>query len=377
MKIVYIENVRMPSERAHAYQIVQTCANWGRLGHHVILVTPERTRGQNIFSYFHLPSNLFQHVALRTADPLSWRWFFLKRIAYFFQRFFFLRAVRASVRTESADVWYTRDVAMVEALGSPAKSFVLELHDSPERLKKRWNKINLFISRVVVITKNMREPLIALGVHPDKIFVAPDGFDPDEMRNLPDREAVRQSLNIPREAIVCLYLGSLYPWKGVDLVVQTWHRLPSNAYLFIVGGPAQDQLRLKRLVSHEDAERVHFFDQMPHEQAIRFLSAADLGLLTSSPHDAHGRLYTSPLKLFEYLAAGLPILASDVPSSRELLTEDVARFYEPTSDGFVSALRMIIEHPSWIDLARSRAKAFVQPYTWKSRSRSIAEWLEA
>lgn len=80
MKIIYVENVRVPSERAHAYQISQTCAWFARLGHDVTLVNPDRAGGKDIFTEYGLEPGLLKHVTLRIIDPLSWDWFPLKRL---------------------------------------------------------------------------------------------------------------------------------------------------------------------------------------------------------------------------------------------------------------------------------------------------------
>ncbi len=377
MKIVYIENVRMPSERAHAYQIAQTCAAWSRAGHTVVLVNPSRARGQSLFDYFHLPDQLFQHITLPVFDLLQWSWI-PRPLAYFIQRWSFLRATRRWMKTvPDVDVWYTRDVAMVAGLGASDRRFVLELHDAPERLHKRWKLLQPLIRGFVTITKTMLPKLKELGVPDVCTFVAPDGFDPEEFRSLSTREDARKELGIPADAFVAFYLGGLFAWKGIDLVVASWAQTLTRAHLIVIGGPKQDRERLEALVPLNLKARVHFFDQTPHQKAIRLFSSADIGLLTSSPKEDHGRLYTSPLKQFEYLAAGLPILASDVPSSHEILDETVARFYQPSVEGFVSVLHFVMQNPAWLSQSASRARTFVQPYSWQTRSEGVVRWLEA
>ena len=109
MKLVYIENVRVPSERAHAYQIVQTCAWLARLGHSVTLVNPSRAGGADAFQAYGLTAGLFTHVALPSWDPLSVPWVRPKAIAYALQRWAFTRAARQWSTSQPADVWYSRD----------------------------------------------------------------------------------------------------------------------------------------------------------------------------------------------------------------------------------------------------------------------------
>jgi glycosyltransferase involved in cell wall biosynthesis len=375
MKIIYVENVRIPSERAHAYQIVQTCAWFARLGHEVVLVNPDRAGGRDVFEAFGIEKDLFRHVRLRVVDPLSWSWFPFKKLAYVLQRFSFALAVKEWASAQHADMWYTRDPAVVDVLKRANRPFALELHDRPDAQPRRWKRIRAFVSRYVVITNGLAKMLHGLGVDDHMIRVAPDGYDPKDLLSTRDRVQQRQRLGLLEDAFVAMYTGSLYPWKGVDLVVGAWHRTDARAHLVVIGGPEGDRKRLEGLVGPGAASRVHFFPTMDHVLAIQSLAAADVGLLTSSDAEDIGRLYTSPLKQFEYLATGLPIVASDVPSSHEVLTPDVARFYPLTEDGFCEAFNRVMEDDDWLEAARQYGPALVAPYTWEARARTILQHL--
>lgn len=375
MKIIYVENVRIPSERAHAYQIVQTCVWLARFGHDVTLVNPARASGKDVFQAYGLGSDVFSHVTLPVVDPLSWP-LISKKIAYGLERWFFIRALRRWASSQRANVWYTRDPAMVEALLDSSRKIVLELHDTPDSNPKRWMAIKDRVSAFVVISSGLKSRLIELGISAEKISVAPDGYDPLDFVSLPKRDAVRDRLKIPRSAFVAMYTGTFYPWKGVDLVVRSWQRTPEQAHLVLIGGPEADRARLQSLLDPSAALRVHFIPQMEHRQAIEALVAADVGLLTTSPDFEIGRAYTSPLKQFEYLAAGLPVLASDVRSSHEVLTDEVAMFYAPNDRGFPDTLFRVLNEPAWLEQARRRAPEMVKSYTWEARAHTIEATLE-
>lgn len=373
MKIIYVENVRIPSERAHAYQIVQTCAWFARSGHDVVLVNPNRAGGKNVFQAYDLASDLFHHTRLDVTDPLSWSWFPSKKVAYALQRFSFARAITRWARDRKADIWYTRDPAMVDILRDRERRFVLELHDRPDAQPARWERIKPFVSAYVVITKGLKDVLVSLGIDAARIHVAPDGYDPKDFALSADRTNERERLGVPRDAFVVMYAGSFYPWKGVDLVVRAWPKTDANAHLVLIGGPQEDRDRLERLANAHP--RIHLHPAVAHDQAVRSFVAADVGLLSSS--DAHeiGRVFTSPLKQFEYLAAGLPVLASDVPSSHEILHDDVAKFYAYTENGFAAALHEAMRDPAWRERASRVAQDVVKPYTWEARAQGIMQHL--
>ena len=336
-------------------------------------MNPDRAGGKNLFQTYGLPDGLFQHVTLEVTDPLAWQWF-PKKLAYLWQRASFIRALRRWTQGQTADIWFTRDPAMIDALSDDAsRKFVLELHDRPDTQPKRWLNIKDRVWKFIVITRGLGDVLQNLGVDASRIHVAPDGYDPQDFEHRGDRNTERKRFGVPHDAFVAMYTGGFYPWKGVDLVVQVWSKTASNAHLVLIGGPEGDRRRVEGLVDKNVAARIHIFPAVDHSAAIRAFAAADVGLLTSSEAHDLGRVFTSPLKQFEYLAAGLPILASDVPSSHEVLNQDVAMFYPYTIEGVVAAVERVSKDIAWRTGASQVAPIIVAPYTWEARAKGILE----
>lgn len=374
MKIIYVENVRMPSERVHAYQIAQTCAWFSRLGHTLTLVTPARTTG-DVCEYFHLEKSLFSHTRLWTLDALAWKWL-SKSLGFFIQRWTFSHSLRRWGASASADVWYTRDMEMVKALAGKGRNIVLELHDASNLSHKRWNVVKREVHSYVVISSGIRDALIRKGIDAQDIFLAPDGYDPKDFTSLLSREEVRLVYGIPSDAFVALYVGNLYAWKGIDRIICLWHKTPSRAHLFIVGGSKGEISLCKSLIDESARDRVHFAGRLSHSDAMKVLSVGDIGLLPTAPNTDIGCLYTSPVKQFEYLAGGLPILASDLPSSHEILNASVARFYDASSEeSTVSAIASIVDDVDWRSQASASAKELVRTYTWQARVEGIEKFI--
>lgn len=375
MKIIYVENARIPSERAHAYQTVQWCHWMGKLGHEVILVTPNRTREESVFNYYHLQERAFTHVLLPTFDALRYPWL-PQRFAYVLQRWTFIRELRHWAKHQQADVWYTRSPAMVEALMKEGKRvWVLEAHDDPASNQRRWKRTRPHIKLFVAISEGMKKHLVACGINQHDIIVAHDGVDLEAVEQAP-KGTLRQVLGIAEEAFLAVYTGGLYPWKGVDFVVEAWKETPEAAHLLLVGGPAQDRERIRSRIPTEARGRIHIADTMPREDIFSLLKEADIGLLPTSPDFPIGREFTSPLKLFEYLAAGLPILASDVPTSHEILNASVAKFFPQDAKAFIKTVTELIEGKAWRSGASLEARLLVRRYRWQDRAKRIANALK-
>lgn len=370
MKITYIENVRFPSERAHAIQIMHTCQELASLGHEVTLVTPDRrgrSRDQDV-----LPSGvkrLFEHKVLPTIDALSVP-YIPRNLAYHIQRLSFIIACRNWKRHEKSERWYTRDPYVLKELYTNGDIWMLELHDAPKTTP--WKNVRGLVKNFVVISNALRSWLMKEGVSSERVCVASDGWDPASFVISKERNKARAALGWKDDETIFIYAGGLFPWKGVDRMVEWWSKKPlPHARFVIVGGAEEDRARISNLVS---SSTVQMHKPVPPLEVATFLQAADVGVLPTSPSYEVGKLYTSPLKLFEYLSAGLPILASDVPSSREVLDESTAKFFAD-ENSFYEARQKILVDTAWKNAARDAAKKKSLLYTWAARAKKISEAL--
>lgn len=366
MRIAYLQNARIPTEKAHGYQIMKTCEALVGAGHQVQLFVADRRNPieQNPFEYYGIPKSfdLFRLPVLDLMDVVKP----LNSVAYAIERASFVRAVKRSrLALLASDIWYTRDLLVAEALLeiTDGRPVYVELHDVDHRLDEILNQVSGWI----VISEGLKKVLIEKGVASEKITVAHDGFDPSAFAELPQKMEARKKFGLDPNEFILVYTGHLYPWKGVDSIAPAFASIPEGVRLVIVGGHAADLARIKVLAGN--APRVSFIGQRPREEVSMWLAAADAALLPTSGKFEIGKLYTSPLKLFEYLAAGLPILASDVPSSHEVLDESVATFVKPDdADDFLKKLNEVKQRVWSTDAAKEKVK----PYTWKARGELIA-----
>lgn len=372
MRIAYVENARLPTEKAHGYQIMKTCEALVNAGAEVQLFVADRRNplgDRDVFEYYGVPS-LFDIFRLPVVDVMN-----LvpsaNTFAYSITRRSFSRSIRrARLALLASDMWYTRDPAVAETLVSlrSARPVFVELHNADARVKELVSKVSGWIA----ISEGLKRYLVEQGVSSEQILVAPDGFDPDAFAHLPSREEARRKLGIDPNVFLVAYAGHLYPWKGVDGIASAFSKIPDGIELAIVGGYPQDIERVKGLAGN--ASRVKFVGHQSRKDALTWLSAADAAMLPTSAQFEIGKSYTSPLKLFEYLAAGLPVIASDVPSSREILDESVATFFKPDdAEDFLRALQEIGKKKQEKGISKEKVKG----YSWKERGRGIAVILSA
>ncbi|MGE3909824.1 MAG: glycosyltransferase family 4 protein [Chloroflexota bacterium] len=203
----------------------------------------------------------------------------------------------------------------------------------------------------------------------DRIAVVPDATVPPT-GPLPPR---------PPDAREVVYAGQLYPWKGVDTLLEAMALLP-EARLTVYGGRgAHDpDLEAARALTEQlyVGDRVTFAGFVPHAVVRQRISGAGVAVLPL-PDNLMARYFTSPLKLFDYMAAGVPIVASDLPTVQEVLADGDNALLVPPEDpsAMAAAIRRLLVNPGLADRLRRTAYQQVQAYTWDARAARILEAL--
>jgi len=177
------------------------------------------------------------------------------------------------------------------------------------------------------------------------------------------------------------YVGSLYPGRGVELILEIARRVPEHDFE-VVGGTDEDLERLRGL---ECSSNVTFHGFVEHGDLEACYSRLDVLLM---PYQRRVLAFTgrsdisrwfSPMKMFEYMAAGRPIVASDLPVLREVLRDgENALLVNPDDiEGWVVALRRLAEHPALRrSLAQTALGEFTRLHTCDARARLVLAGLE-
>lgn len=252
---------------------------------------------------------------------------------------------------------------------------IFEVHDVPSLDSYFFNRILKKADRIIVLTNPAREDLIEKGITQEKICVVPDAVDPMLFKNPLSKEAARQKLVLPLHQTIILYTGHLYAWKGVHTLVDAGEKLPSNTHVYFVGGTEQDVLQFKERNKGKDYMTIVGY--VPHAEVPLWLWASDILVLPNSSRENISSRYTSPLKLFEYMMAKRPIIASDLPSIRDVLTTENATLFTPDDpQALQSAISRVLTNTE-ISLKKAE-KAFhdASSYTWEKRAGEILHFIQ-
>jgi glycosyltransferase involved in cell wall biosynthesis len=187
----------------------------------------------------------------------------------------------------------------------------------------------------------------------------------------------RQELGVGQNDFLVMYVGQMYAWKGVETLVEAAAFLPDDACIWLVGGTPEELPRIEKLVREPGAGRVKLVGYVPPTQIPTYLAAADVLALPNSGRAAVSRYYTSPLKLFEYMAAERPIIASDLPALREIITNEETALLVPADDA--SALAAAVERlradPALARRLAANARRAVGAHTWERRATRILDFV--
>jgi glycosyltransferase involved in cell wall biosynthesis len=373
MNIKYITNVRIPTSRAHGYAIVKMCSEFAKAGARVDLIIPDRRNNEaegDPFRFYKIEKN-FDIKKVLSFDFLGGTLkfgpiFYWVDLISFFVSIFIKRLINAG------DIVYTRDF-IAPLLFSKKRFICLELHDFPKsKLLFNWaiKKPKLFF----VLNKNIKSELVKRGVGEDKIHIFPSGVEVKEF-NIPISQIdARKKVGLPLDKKIILYSGQFYPWKGIDVLAQAAPLVPRASFIFIGGTEPE----LGKFI--ENYGKIKNITTMPFkERSIipLYLKAADVLVIPQSTVEKVSTLYSSPIKMFEYMASKRPIVASNLSSIRETLDNKSCVFAEPDDPkSLATAINKILENEDLAHNLSENAFSEVEKYSWDKRANTILEIIE-
>ena len=381
MKLVYLLNQRFPTEKAYGRQISKMCSSFAKTpGVDLELVYPTR---QNLikddpFDYYDIKNN-FKITKVRVPD-FYWPGR-LNILAFGIKSLLSALILIRTVLTRNPDVIYSRDELPLYILSFFRKNLVFEAHKmqgSRTFMNRRFKKNKL---RTITITRSLRDEFIKLNFVPANILVAPDGVDSEavekEEKNPSDINSARRMLDLQSDKKIAVYTGSLYRWKGVYTLVDAAKLIPEVLFMVVGGDERGDETELRRYLAEEKIENVIVTGYI-REAAIRDLyrAAANVLVLPNTSREKISELYTSPLKLFSYMAAKRPIVASDLPSLREVLNSQNSVLVKPDDPkALATGINWVFENKELAEELAHNAFEAVRGYTWQQRAAKILDFI--
>lgn len=393
-KLIYLGVLRIPTEKAHGLQIMQNCEAFANAGYDVELWaarrlnTPEMRQIEDAFTFYGVEHNFrLKRLPLLDLMPLARGNLKIERVFFYIQIITYIVSMLLVMLFTKADVYYSRDENILVALSliKPRQKLAYEPHTIRPSKWGRWLQVQAAnrSGTVIPITGKLRDDLASDGVDFNKMMVAHDGVRASRFANLPDRNAARQQVGWPADAYIVGYMGQLKTMnmdKGTGLLVKAMARIP-DGYVAIVGGPTEAAEKLRQMWIGLGQPEDHFLysGQVTPDDVPLYLRAFDVGVLPL-PWTPHFAYYTSALKLFEYMAAGCTVVASDLPSAQEVLQHDQTAllFKHEDVESLTLALLRLHDDLRLRDTLSDYAYTTVMAhYTWDARAQAIRQHIEA
>ena len=375
LKLYYVANARMPNEKAHGIQIARMCEAFLACGVDLTLIVPGRSQSTQTLQKFYGLSHEVPVVKIPTL-----RLYTAGRIGFATSSFFFMGATQIylwykKVRGEKFTI-YTVDMDNFSYVLLPfaGKTFT-EMH-TPKDIS--WLQ-RFFFKRVggVIATNGLiRQRLIDDYSIPEvKIIAEPNGVNVKQFMLSVYRAEAREKLLLPQDKKIVLYIGRFYKWKGLDILPAACEKLLGDTICYVVGGTKAEFLKIVGKATLP--ENMFFAGERPASEIPLWLQAADALLQLGTAKNEDSNKYTSPMKMFEYMASGVPIVASATPAVKDVLSREEAFFYEPDD---AESLRIAIQQAlkSEDALVRAgRAQVKAKSLSWDNRAKKILAFIGA
>lgn len=369
MRILYLSTSYVPSGQASSIQVMRMCEALAEQGHEVTLVVKDnsdRHEGTAVNDY-----EFYGVAPVFAVEKMA-------RPSFKGGGVLFTLGVWRLVwqRRDEVDIVFSRDILgglVAVRLGLP---MIFEAHVVPptEALRRQFSRIieSPGFRRLIVISQGLKDDLAAQNLLPpeEKVVILHDGAKAvveDTAAEIEVETAEEQQWQVG-------YVGQLYRGKGMEVILPLARAMPDICF-HVVGGEEAD---LARWRAENPADNIIFHGFISPKALNTFYKQFDILLLPpqrevygSSGQSEIGR-WMSPMKMFEYMSAGKPIVSSDLEVLQEVLThERNALLARPeVIEDWVSAVRRLQDDPALVKrLGEQARRDLIENYTWSARAR--------
>ena len=388
-KLLYISLMRLPTEKAHGVQIMQNCEAFADAGCDVTLWVARRWNTSEMravadpFLYYGIHANFkVRRIPCIDIFPLFPPESAGARIAFYILQLSYALVSAILLLFTRAEIYYSREafiLSLLSRLQAPM-SLAYEVHQFPQsgRGAALQRHVLANVGSVIATTPRLRDDLVSQrGAKPARVIVAHDGIRRARFADMPGQSAARQQIGWSRDAFIVGYVGRLHTIgmdKGVGTLVEALAAL-DGACLALVGGPDDmaEALRRRWLALGAPPDRFLFAGHVPPDDVPLYLSAFDVCALPL-PASKHFAQYASPLKLFEYMAAGRAIVASDLPAWSDVVTDQDTALLLPPDDAAAWSkmlVRLRLDADLRARLGQRARESVMANYTWDIRAARI------
>ena len=234
-------------------------------------------------------------------------------------------------------------------------------------------------AKIICISTGLKDHLSSKwNIDEQKLTVLPCAADVDAFGPHHNPELVRRGLGLTTEPVV-LWVGGYYPWHDLDLLLDSFavvlQRHPSAKLVLVGDGPTRQAIA-EKVQKNGLQQAVIMTGAIAHADVPEMLSIADIAVVPSAPVPASRGGTGTPLKLFEYMAAGKPIIATDLNQAAEVIRDGRNGLLVEAGDvnGFADAILTLLNDPvQRVRLGQNARQQAIELYSWEEYTRRLEE----
>lgn len=352
------------------------CQAFSEMGIEVILAIPESTaEDKNQVSYISGQIGCNPGFQTKTFKRFTFAGRFQMLGNYF--------GAKSLLSKINADLCFVRDPLLLKLAFDANYPILFEVHHADfhhrnKFLSKRWEKYVIkvlnddHVRKVITISNALMEFWQKKGIPESKILVAHDGFCSHLFKGKKGKIDARVMLGLPKHQKIVVYVGSLYENRGIERIISL-AKIFTETLFIVLGGLEEQRQYYFDLSKKVNVNNILWKGFLPHSEIPDYLQAADALLLLFTWHVPTIR-FCSPLKVFEYMAAGRPIVGEAYPTITEVLQNNHTAYlanpedFEDLCENLKVALSDDVS-----DVGRLARDTAFELYTWENRARSIID----
>tara|TARA_A100001011_G_scaffold394823_1_gene488153 strand:+ start:1070 stop:2275 length:1206 start_codon:yes stop_codon:yes gene_type:complete len=394
LKVAVVSSGNIPSQYANSINTVRHADGFLKNGHEVKIFTVMRQRekkylkGLNINSHYNIKDIPIKYI----NDPSLYyfnKFNFLRRIISnleylpFFNRFINKGAAEKNISyqifSEDYDLSYCRSYFTTLCNIDLGINTILETHAAnpnkiPQLSKLKEKSNSKFFKGIVTIHNKIKDRLVRMGFPENKIIVLEDAVQHNFFQQKPpSKDQLKIDLNLPPNKKMITYVGSLKKGKGIGKIVKLSKKLFSrdDIIFHIVGGSQREISVIKK--KYNPSSNVVFSGFVSGSEIPKYLACSDLLLLLYDINEKKPVMdfeTTSPIKLFEYMSSGKPILATRVPTIEKIVDfkEDIL-IYE--DQDLTNQIKKIIDNLEYYQQRTQKMREISKTFTYEKRVNKI------
>ena len=361
--LIYLTFTEIPSKNANSYQSFIMSHYLSKQVDSFMMIALKSSKKEDPFKFYGTPleeknfkillfSSSYFHFFIHFSKYL---WFSTKRLIFTSQiliKFLFFK---------NKSTLITRDpyLLLVIFIASKFNSNIHKIFFEAHKLYPRFSSLMSKVNGIIVTNQFNYEYYNKLN---SNLILERNGVEIKRFKSLKYKD-----INF-KKIIVC-YLGSFQKWKGVDVLIKSFCHLDNNFHLLLVGANNSDKKHLKKICKNLKIQNFTIEGFKKKSEIIEVYNKADVLVLPNS-EKFNENLSTSPIKLFEYMSTKRLIIASNIPSIREIINEEHALFFESDNHLDLANKIMGLRDNNYKNKIK-KSYTEVKQYSWRKRAERI------